>query len=106
MSKVLVALLLLAIAFASTSNLQKQVGSAMSYIAKVKGDCVEDHCPDQIAACDQKCQDALEICSNLCNLSASCWSYCISGKGSQPAIDLIKCALANGCLTQPTEKAF
>ena len=40
----------------------------------------------------------LEECEKKCGTKASCWSLCLGSKGDHPAIDLAKCAQAQGCL--------
>jgi hypothetical protein len=68
--------------------------------------CVEEKCPNQWAACqkDSKCVPAIEHCDKKCGTSTTCWTFCLPGQGSQAAIDVAKCAQANGCLkmTPPT----
>jgi hypothetical protein len=62
--------------------------------------CIEEHCASQWAACqkDPKCVPALQTCQKKCGTSASCWTFCLPGQGSQPAIDVAKCAQANHCI--------
>ncbi len=62
--------------------------------------CIEEKCPTQWAACqkDPKCIPALQDCEKKCGTKTSCWEFCLPGKGSQPAIDVAKCASANKCL--------
>ena len=61
--------------------------------------CIEEKCPNQWAACqkDSKCIPALQDCEKKCGTKASCWTLCLPSKGSQAAIDVAKCAQANGC---------
>ena len=61
--------------------------------------CIEEKCPTQWAACqkDPKCIPALQDCEKKCGTKASCWTLCLPSKGSQAAIDVAKCAQANGC---------
>ena len=62
--------------------------------------CIEKNCPTQWAACqkDPKCQPALDDCMKKCGSKESCWTLCLSTKGSQAAIDTAKCGQANHCL--------
>jgi hypothetical protein len=62
--------------------------------------CIEEKCPTQWAACqaDPKCVPALQECDKKCGGSTTCWSFCLSGKGSQAAINVAKCASANHCV--------
>ncbi len=41
--------------------------------------CVQDHCPDQVAACkaDPKCQPTINKCQSKCGTSTSCWKQCL-----------------------------
>jgi hypothetical protein len=41
---------------------------------------------------------AIQDCEKKCGTKSSCWTFCLPTKGSQAAIDLAKCAQANGCL--------
>nr|BAJ95050.1 predicted protein [Hordeum vulgare subsp. vulgare] len=72
--------------------------------------CIEEKCPNQWAACqkDPKCIPALQDCEKKCGTKESCWALCLPGKGSQAAIDVAKCAQANGCngMTLSTEVAL
>lgn len=56
--------------------------------------CIIEKCPTQWAACekDAKCDPALLECQKKCGTSSSCWTLCLSTKGSQAAIDVAKCA--------------
>ena len=62
--------------------------------------CIEQKCPKEWAACqkDPKCQPALDDCMKKCGSKESCWTLCLSTKGSQAAIDTAKCGQANHCL--------
>ena len=61
--------------------------------------CIEEKCPKEWDACkkDSKCPPALQDCEKKCGTKASCWSFCLTSKGDQNAINVAKCAQANGC---------
>ena len=65
--------------------------------------CVEEKCPNEYAECqkDPKCLPALQACQKKCGTGATCWTFCLPGKGSQAAIDVAKCAQKNNCLNEP-----
>ena len=78
------------------------IASTMTITTKIDNSpqqCIEQKCPSQWAACqkDPKCIPALDDCNKKCGTKASCWSFCLPSKGSQAAIDVAKCAQANGC---------
>jgi len=64
--------------------------------------CIHDHCPDQMKACqgDQTCFAVLSECGKACQKDQDCMQKCVNGKGDQPAIDLVKCAVDNHCFDQ------
>jgi hypothetical protein len=70
-----------------------------TYLDATPQECIEAKCPNQWAACqkDPKCGPALEDCEKKCGTKASCLTLCLPSKGSQAAIDVAKCAQANGC---------
>jgi hypothetical protein len=70
-------------------------------------DCIEQKCPTQWAACqkDPKCKPALDDCEKKCGTKPSCWTLCLPSKGSQAAIDVAKCAQAQGCDKAKVETA-
>lgn len=82
-----IALLLLASAFKLQQNLEDSK------------DCIIQKCPNEWANCekDPKCDPALLECQKKCGTTASCWTLCLSTKGSPAAIAVAKCAQANGC---------
>ena len=59
--------------------------------------CMKDKCPKEYAKCDDTCMKILKDCSDKCGSKQSCWQLCLGGKHNQAAIDLAKCAQANGC---------
>jgi len=71
-----------------------------TYLNATPQECIEAKCPNQWAACqkDSKCVPALQECEKKCGSKTSCWSLCLPSKGSQAAIDVAKCASANGCV--------
>ena len=85
--KVIIALmLLLAIVFAQSPELEK---------------CLKEKCTDKYDACKKKsgCEDKLRKCVDKCGekVAQTCWTLCLGVPGA--AADVALCAVNQGCLS-------
>ncbi len=84
--KFIVAMLLLALAFAQSAELRK---------------CIEDKCPEQYTKCKATsgCEAKLEKCAKQCGekVAQTCWTLCLGTPGA--AANVCTCAVNQKCIT-------
>lgn len=100
--KLLAILCLISLVFA-LPNLHEISQALLKNSNPIVGDtiqCIKDNCPNEYKLCqaDPKCIPALESCQQKCGNSQSCWTFCLPGKGSDAAIDAVKCGTTAKCL--------
>ena len=65
-------------------------------------DCIKEHCPEESHICsrDPRCLRALNECEHECKDNQTCWSSCISRKGSPAATAFWTCVVDYDCMNK------